>query len=514
MNKIILFCFILATFPSIVIGQSAMNGVAICTVQNTQYISHLCPDDDGGAIIAWIDYRNVSSTDSSEGADIYAQRFNKYGHTVWTPNGVAICTAKNDQFFALGTLKLVSDTVGGAIITWYDYRSTTDNPTQGADIYAQRINGDGSTLWTANGVAICTAEYDQIYPTIVSDNAGGAIIAWADARNSSSDTTTTTNIYAQRINSTGSTLWTPNGVAICTANNEQLLPYLFPDGVGGAIITWYDYRDTTKNPAQGADIYTQRVNSAGSTLWKENGVAICTAANDQLIPQICWDDNQGAIITWFDYRDTTKNLIQGADIYAQRVNSEGSTLWTLNGVAVCTAIGDQIFPDILSDGEGGAIIGWWDSRRQYNNYAIFAQRINSNGSTLWTTNGVAICTANNIKMGTQLCTDNTGGAIFTWWDYRNMPSNSTTTIVNIYAQRVNSQGSTLWITNGVAICTAQGIQMNPVLTPDGQGGAIITWWDTRNGGFDNADIYAAHVNADGFVIPPVSVPKQIWEFFQ
>ena len=489
-------------------GGTAVNGISISKANSVQYVSHLCSDGEGGAIIAWIDYRNESG-DSTQGADIYAQRLTQEGLTPWTANGIAVCTARNDQFFSLGTQKLASDGLGGAILVWYDYRNTTGNLTQGADIYAQRINSEGSTLWTDNGVAICTAEYDQTGPTIIPDGQGDAIITWADSRHASSSTT---DIYAQRVNSEGSTLWTSNGVAICTAANEQQIPYLISDGSGGAIITWYDYRDTTSNETAGSNIYAQRINSAGSTLWKSNGIAICTAVNDQSVPQLCYDGSSGAIITWFDFRGTTSNELQGGDIYGQRINGNGSTLWMTNGVAICTVNGSQTFPDILEDGSGGAIIGWWDDRKP-KDFNIYAQHINGNGLSLWANNGVAICTATNNQQGTQLVSDGNGGAILTWWDYRYDITSSSSTTINVFAQRVNSNGSTLWALDGIAICTAKGIQKNPVLVSDGKGGAIITWWDTRNG-YENADIYAAHIYSSGYIEFPLAITPKIWESFQ
>src|SRR5574342_572928 len=75
-----------------------------------------------------------------------------------------------------------------------------------------------STDPTVNN-AICTATNDQMRPTIVSDGAGGAIITWRDSRSGGSS-----DIYAQRINASGIVQWTADGVAICTATNDQMRP--------------------------------------------------------------------------------------------------------------------------------------------------------------------------------------------------------------------------------------------------------------------------------------------------
>ena len=213
------------------------------------------------------------------------------------------------------------------------------------------------------------------------------------------------DIYAQRVNSAGEVQWTADGVAISTAADNQVGPQLISDGSGGAIITWQDDRSGN------CDIYAQRVNSAGAVQWTADGVAISTAANNQQSPQLISDGSGGAIITWQDYRSGTS-----CDIYAQRVNSAGAVQWTADGVAISTAAIDQFNPQLISDGSGGAIITWQDYRS--GNYDIYAQRVNSAGAVQWTADGVAICTAANSQDSPQLISDNSGGAIITWSDDR------------------------------------------------------------------------------------------------
>ncbi|MCX5754158.1 MAG: hypothetical protein NTW97_11055, partial [Candidatus Krumholzibacteria bacterium] len=126
--------------------------------------------------------------------------------------------------------------------------------------------------------------------------------------------------------------WVQDGVAICAATGNQLFPTIVSDDAGGAIVTWYDSRSGTN------DIYAQRVNVLGATQWTTDGVALCSATGDQYYPTITSDGTGGAIATWFDYRGGNAN------IYAQRVNASGSVQWTTNGVALCSATGDQAFP--------------------------------------------------------------------------------------------------------------------------------------------------------------------------
>jgi hypothetical protein len=381
--------------------QWTANGVALCTAAGDQVTPTIVSDGAGGAIVTWQDNRSGTN-------DIYAQRVSATGVPQWTANGVALCTAASDQI----TPTIASDGAGGAIVTWPDLRSGTSY-----DIYAQRVSAAGVPQWTANGVALCLAVNSQYVPTIDSDGAGGAIVTWQDYRSG-----TNNDIYAQRVNAAGVPQWTADGVALCTAAGVQAFPMIASDGGGGAIVIWNDYRGTDP------DIYGQRVNAAGVPQWTGNGVALCTAANNQFYPTLVSDGAGGAIVTWEDYRTSTNY-----DIYAQRVSAAGVPQWTANGVALCTAASDQGYPTIASDGAGGAIVTWEDLRSGTSN-DIYAQRVSAAGVPQWTANGVALCTAVGDQDNPTIASDGAGGAIVTWYDFRSGTSN------DIYAQRVERFG--------------------------------------------------------------------------
>ena len=141
-------------------------------------------DGSGGAIIAWGDERDY------QGGDIYAQRVNASGVHQWAPNGTAISTADDNQYYPA----ITGDGWGGAVITWLDYRNSPESP----DVYAQRVSTSGVPQWAPNGVAVCTANGDQFSLTLTGDASGGAIITWKDDR-SSIEGVPNADIYAQRV---------------------------------------------------------------------------------------------------------------------------------------------------------------------------------------------------------------------------------------------------------------------------------------------------------------------------
>lgn len=259
--------------------QWATDGVAISDADLAQYAQTIVSDGSGGAIITWVDFRNGNS-------DIYAQRINASGVVQWTANGVAISIAGNSQL----NPRIVSDGIGGAVIAWPDFRNGN------YDIYAQKINANGVVQWTADGVPISTASAQQNAPDVVSDGSGGAIITWMDYRGGFYD------IYGQRINASGVIQWTTNGTAICTASDDQENPTATSDGSGGAFIAWRDNRSGNQ------DIYAQRINASGTTQWTTQGVVISATMFYAQSPKITGDGSDGAIITWRDPRVSTDGV--------------------------------------------------------------------------------------------------------------------------------------------------------------------------------------------------------------
>jgi hypothetical protein len=337
------------------------------------------------------------------------------------------------------------------------------------DIYVQRVNSSGVGQWTSNGVALCTATNNQVLPVIALDATTGAIVAWDDLRNGNDD------IYARRVSSAGVPLWTADGVAICTQSSIQGSPVIVADGSGGAIIAWMDYRNGNW------DIYAQRVNSTGVVQWAANGVQVCVAANNQTTPRMVSDGAGGAILVWEDLRAANY------DLFVQRINSAGAPQWALNGAAIADLPSNAQYERIVSDGASGAIIAWEDHRNPSSD--IFAQRVSAAGASQWTIQGVGVCIAAGAQYEPKIAADGAGGAVITWDDNRAGIN------YDVYAQKVTSSGSPQWLANGAPVCVlAAGDQQDTAITTDGAGGAIVSWLDGRS----NYDLpYAQRLDVAG-----------------
>jgi hypothetical protein len=90
--------------------------------------------------------------------------------------------------------------------------------------------------------------------------------------------------------------------------------------------------------------------------------------------------------------------------------------------------------------------------------------------------------------------DGSGGAVVSW--------TAADTSGDVYVSRLGASGAIVpgWqgepAGRGVPVCSAPGLQQNPVAVPGREGAFIVVWEDHRAG---NWDIYAAHLTPDGTV---------------
>lgn len=392
------------------------NGVFLATGLGELWTPLGIPDGSGGAIIGWEDERDLSASLHN----IYAQRVTEDGAIApgWPAGGLPICTAPGDQ----RAPRLVSDGTGGAIITWYDRRDDPGGPDPSPDIYAQRVTPDGQIAppWPLDGVAVCTAGDGQWHPNPASDGAGGAIISWYDGRNRN---TTGADIFAQRIAPTGSIApgWTPDGIPVSIIPGHQVVPQTISDAQGGAFLIWRDARTDSDT-----DIYALRITGDGLVApgWLPDGVPLCRALDIQQSLSAAPDGLGGAVVAWEDYRNYASSA---SDVYAQRITADGTIPpgWPPDGVPLCTAPRFQIIPVLAPDGVGGAYVAWEDPRNGALP-DVYAQHVTASGAYApgWDPNGLAVCTAINTQFFQVIVPDGNGGAIVAWEDARSGGTNT------------------------------------------------------------------------------------------
>jgi hypothetical protein len=267
---------------------------------STQTDVQILPDQQGGAFMAWRDNRNGPTNN-----DIFAQAVDSTGATRWTTNGVVVCDAANDQ----REPSIAGDGRYGVIITWHDFRSA-------GKIYAQRLGPSGAALWTANGVPLGAATISVSDPVAVTDAHAGTIVAWNDSRAAAKS-----HVYAQRADSLGATLWGVDGIGVCASDSGQAVTAAIPDGAGGAILGWDDERSAG---AGSTDIFAQSVAANGSLRWGSTGLQIAVAAGTRRLTSMAPDGYGGAVFAWEDFRNGTAFDVYGMRITSIGTGVEGS----------------------------------------------------------------------------------------------------------------------------------------------------------------------------------------------
>ena len=172
---------------------------------------------------------------------------------------------------------------------------------------------------------------------------------------------------------------------------------------------------------------------------------------------------------WLDTRNDESGAGTDGDIYVQKVGLDGTPAWITNGYPACVFVQDQSTPAIAPDGAGGAVVAWVDQRGIGARY-IFGQRISSTGEALWTENGQHI---GDVESGEQytpkLHLGSDGNFLLTYGETRDGGFFDPTTYW-IVAQKIGADGQRLWGDNGVD--TVEGVRSVRSL-PDGSGGLVV-----------------------------------------
>lgn len=404
------------------------------------------------------------------------------GRALWNGD-VPLATAPRDQgetFISTRGLTIVTDGEGGAIVAWED--------DYGGNVSAQRVDADGSPRWAGgapSGLVVAPGPCLQWLPEAVSDGAGGAVIAWIDARNGSCALSLDRDVFAQRLDPLGRPIWSAEGVPVATDhdNHGKRGIALAPDGTGGAILAWYG---AGNYPTYG--IYAQHIDGNAQVLWGGDGVLVARASSSGKVWLV--SDGSGGAIVAFSSTDYPADSIR-----VQRIRPDGTLLWDPAGIEV-GRVGFDASIDLAEDKEGGAIIAYATFREDV--LRIFAQRVNASGDLLWP-GGRAVTSVPTFQNGPQVVSDDEGGAIIVWQE--GIRCRRTEDDCDVFAQRLSSDGELLWELTGVPISAGPADEHAPRLAEDGEGGAIVVWNDCRHHPvscpLEDTDLFAQRVNANG-----------------
>ena len=401
------------------------------------------------------------------GRDIYIQKVDINGNSMWGSEGLPVVLEEGRQEDPI----LVSDGNGGAFMIWVDYR---DEPDYG-DIYGQHIQSDGALSWDPAGIPLTNVLGKQVSPNMASDGMGGAFVIWNDL-----SVSTLGHTYGTHLTSNVNDIIAQGtGVPIISNDSDHAGVSIEKSAAGSAIMVWADDRNIDDS---GIDIYTQRIDENCNTLWslpEEGGVPLCTAEGSQQYTKVTYYSETASVVVWEDKR---YNEVLG-DIFVQYIDMNGNVLLDSEGETVCSNGANQIKPRVKAD-ESGAYIVWEDSR--FGPGDIYVQRHVLGQGSQFIQDGLSLCNASSTQDQPRLTTDGNGGAYVVWMDERYSPFPE----VEIFMQHINSDGTVSFENNGLSVCDAQLFQFNPLVRNDGEGNVFALWGDMRSG---SIGLYVQHI---------------------
>lgn len=370
-----------------------------------------CSDGSNGVITTYID-----------GTHIWAQRVDSRGYIRWGAAGVAIYDSIDQPLH----VDIAPDGHGGCYIAWVDYTSAG-----GFTHYtylAQRLDSLGNELWPHQGLQVVfSSNFGATSLSLLANDGNsfymGLEVGWSGGYGS---------IRAAKIDGNGTPLWDSAGIAV-SAIGDYRGPKLVNDGYGGfEMMYWADN-------GQIGNIYMQRIDANGNLKWGSSGVGLNTQYT------IGFPDYNITNLTNGDVAATWDGYIYHAGVYAQKLDTSGAFLWGANEIKVCDTPAGQSYPDIITDGMGGAYFAWSDARASGQPTRIYAQRLNANGVEQWQHNGIAIDTQNTYVPNPSLSVDVNNGVHVFW------PSTQGSSHVAL--QRLDTAGNT--------VCNVGGVRVTP-----------------------------------------------------
>jgi hypothetical protein len=374
-----------------------------------------------------------------------------------------------------GGSRIIEDGGGGIFAAWHDSRSGR------FEIYAQHVSGGGFPYWAEGGIPASNLSglpASQKYPVLAIDGTGGILAIWQEG----AMMIPYSQIRASRVNAVGTVEWE---IGVNGTPWDQHQPFCISDGSGGAWITWEDRTNTLT----GYDIAVARLTSNAHASYQRLALP-----ENQWMCKIAPDGFGGVFVVMLGVSGPDP-----ANILAARVRGDMSIAWI---ITICSASESQQAPWIVASETGEAIVGWVDPRNPTTSSDVYAQKIDTAGNILWAAwpQGLPICLASgsqsiSFPQNPWIVADGVGGAILAWEDYRTFPG-------NVYAQRVDAFGNTLWTRDGVLVCDVKDDGGWGGIVSDDHEGAIICWCDHRWAPDPGCNIYTQRVYADGSLARP------------
>jgi len=428
--------------------------LSVADAAGDQVQPKVAPTPDGGCYISWFDALG-------NGFDVRIQKLDGAGSEVFAHNGVLVADRSFSWTMDYG---LDVDSSGNALLVFRDDRFA------GEQITAAKVSPVGTLLWGANGVQLTSTTGYVAAPKIAGTSDGSAVVAWtedadvklqklggngsplwasdvvltpsvgtysaSDMHDAGSDVILSVvhvtgayyapkHLKAQKYDSLGDPLWGTDPVAVFDGGSLQFgnFPEFVPDGIGGAVFSWYD---TASLQLQ---CYVQRVLANGTEAFPHNGSAASTnATRVRVSPTAAFNAMTEETFLFWEEENSSQSQ---SGVYGQKYNSTGARQWTDNGTVI-VPVGSDECTQIRCLTEGPGAFVFWVQSAGIGLDKLYGARLDGAGAIDVPRFDVA--SALNDKSRLAIARSTSGFAVLAWQDTRADAG-------DIFAQNVNGDGS-------------------------------------------------------------------------
>lgn len=343
-------------------------------------------------------------------------------------NDPLVNTVVNDLSGSQAVPHIAYDASGNFYVGFYS------NDAGNYDIRLQYYNFAGVAQW-ANGGIVVSSHTQNSWVTewdLTTDNTGNCVLAFNDVRDGNA------NVYAYAISPTGSFLWGNDGIQLTNDSQDEFVPSITVTSSNNVIVAW------SRPTASENVIVMQKITPSGTLSWGSSGI-IYSGTQSYTGARVLGVDGDNYLMGF--YKETGNFPALTRHIYVQRFDGSGNSVWA-SDVLASNANGISAFTNftILSDGANGIVLAWMDDRNGDNNINAAVQRVLSDGSITWPSNGSTCMTStSNSNQNPQILGVNSNNEVLVTWSKKNGNQSQTA----IAGQKFSATGVQQWTSDGI-----------------------------------------------------------------
>ena len=337
---------------------------------------------------------------------------------------------------------------------YYISRYQNEPEPQWYSMHMNRLDYNGNHTWGNDGILVSNHNFDSWFSdhTLTTDPDNNAILTFADLRNG----TQYRDINAYLIAPDSTFLWGADGVQLSSNLHNEYSPKAIVTEAGNYVFSWirdYDYDDSLKS-----SVVMQKLLPNGQGAWAQE-VELFGPDTTYWKPYLVPCDNDNFINVWMRIYKTGSGygVEYHSYIYAQKFDADGNPVWPsivpvcdLDSLAPAVAFYQE--PEIISDGNNGVFVSWYDCRIDHFTHQTYVQHILSDGTVDWQTNGVQVAIYDDhSQVSPSLCYYESEQKLYVIWNDYYFDNATSSYRYGISGQLLSDSGNMLWNDNGVVL---------------------------------------------------------------